>query len=114
MPKVIKYLELARKISGQSTSIQQQMCALAVRSGKIISIGINRKNSHAETRCLRPNMDFEGCDLFVSRWNGRTSRPCPKCQLKAVDAGINRCYYIGLDGSIIEERLGLYQRKLYC
>ena len=112
MPKVIKYLELAREISRQSTSIQQKMCAIVVRSNNIITIGINRGNSHAETRALRPHMDLRGCDLFVSRWNGRISRPCPKCQAKVIEAGIRRCYYIGLDGSIIEERLGLYARSL--
>ena len=112
MPKVIKYLHLAREISKQSTSIQQRMAAIVVRSNKIISVGINRKDSHAETRALRPHMDLRGCDIYVMRHNGRISRPCPNCQAKVIKAGINRCYYIGLDGSIVEERLGLYSRTL--
>lgn len=112
MPKVHKFLELAREISRQSTSIQQKMASIVVRSGKIISIGINRNFSHAEARALRPHMDLRGCDIYVSRWNGKTSKPCPACQTKILDAGINRCYYIDVHGNTIEERLSIYSRAI--
>jgi deoxycytidylate deaminase len=112
MPKVHKFLKLAQEISRQSTAIQQKMAAIVVKSGKIVSVGINRNMSHAETRALRPHIDYRGADLYVSRWNGRISRPCPECQMKAIQAGIKRCYYIGLDGSIVVERFGLYARSV--
>ena len=112
MPKVHKFLNLAREISRSSTSIQQKMAAIVVNSGKIVSIGINRNFAHAEARALRPHMDLKGCDIYISRWNGRTSKPCPDCQDKILAAGINRCYYIDVKGNTIEERLRIYSRAI--
>ena len=103
MAKDTKFLELAREISKESTAIQQKMAAVVVKAGKVISIGINLKEKHAEARALKRHMDYEGCDIYVSRWNGRISRPCPSCQTKIIKAGIRRAYYIALDGSIVTE-----------
>jgi|ERR1700690_441576 len=103
MPKTIKYLRLAQEISKQSTSIQQRMCAITVRGGKIITVGVNRNFSHAETRALRPHMDLRGCDIYIARRNFRISRPCSECQKKIIKAGIRRAIYIALDGTIVTE-----------
>ena len=101
--KDIKFLELAREISKESTAIQQKMASVIVKAGKVISIGINLKDKHAEARAIKPHMDYRGCDIYVSRWNGRISRPCDACQKKISKAGIRRAYYISLDGKMVQE-----------
>ena len=102
----MKFLDLARQASYESTAIQQKMAAVVVRGGKVISIGINLKNKHAEARALRPHLDLEDCDIYVMRSNGRISRPCKDCQALIIAAGIRRAFYIALDGSMVKETFG--------
>ena len=110
MARVEKFLNLAREISRESPAIQQKMGSCIVKAGKVISIGINHGMTHAETSALKKHMDYRGCDIFVMRWNSRVSKPCSACEQKIINAGINRCYYISLEGNIVEERFGRYSR----
>ncbi|HVT63117.1 MAG TPA: hypothetical protein VHD33_06505, partial [Legionellaceae bacterium] len=84
MARVEKFLNLAREISRESPAIQQKMGSVVVKSGKVISVGINHGMTHAETSALKRHMDYRGCDIYVMRWNGRVSKPCPECELKII------------------------------
>jgi deoxycytidylate deaminase len=100
----VKFLELARKLSFESTAKQQKMAAVIVRGGAVLSVGINHKWNHAETRAIRPHRYFGGSTIYVMRSNGRCSRPCLDCQRKIIQAGIDRAVYIALDGTVVTER----------
>lgn len=98
-----RYLEIARELSAESDHKSQRMAAVVVKGGAVLSIGINRGTRHAEERALRPHRNFSGADIYVMRVNGRISRPCVKCQVKIIAAGIRRAHYVALDGTEVTE-----------
>jgi deoxycytidylate deaminase len=86
-------LRIARKAARRSVHPQHHMAAVVVRGGAVVSVGVNGApgGPHAETRALRPHRDYSGCDIYVVRLAGRrTSRPCPSCLKRILQAGIRR------------------------
>lgn len=73
------------------------MCAVIVKGGAVLSVGINRNYNHAERRAIRPHVDYSGSTIYVMRHNGRISRPCVDCQRIILEAGIGRAVFIGAD-----------------
>jgi deoxycytidylate deaminase len=96
--KMNRYLKLAHKLSLQSTAKTHGMAAVVVRGGALLSVGINLGFRHAETRSLRPHVNYAGADIYIMRRNKGTSKPCPACQRKIAAAGIRRAIYISVDG----------------
>jgi deoxycytidylate deaminase len=89
-------LRIARKAALRSRHPQHQMAAVVIRGGAVVSVGVNGApgGPHAETRALRPHMDYTGCDIYIVRLKGRkTSRPCASCLKRIIEAGIDRVTY---------------------
>ena len=93
------FLNLAIKIASSSTMRHQHGCVV-VRSGRVLSIGINTSRNHpvqtethrikidcglhAEVAAIKKCKNPSGATLYVARVNKsgepRLSRPCQNCQ----------------------------------
>lgn len=103
-------------------------CAIIVRGGNIISIGINKpkrnrfsdryvnyenRTIHAECEAIRKarrKTDLRGTKMFVARLSKKTgeatmSRPCEHCQQMIKEYGIKKVVYTTNSGNIQNENV---------
>lgn len=108
-----KWMNLALKIAPTAIHRQHKMCALVVRSSKVLSRAVNisrpygahNGGRHAEARALRPNIDCNGATLYIVRVGSSMSRPCDNCWQLIRDAGIRRVVYFNWESEMIIENV---------
>lgn len=81
------------------------MAAIVFRGGAILSVGVNLRDHHAESRALKPHRDYSGARMVVARENGGISRPCTACMEKLRRAGIVAVTYADRAGRTVTERV---------
>ena len=120
--KQLRYFELARNVSHQSTYGKLSHGSVLVKGGCIINTGFNKKNFcsfgtrfrspkdglgtlHAEIAAVlgMPKSMTEGASIYVVRTNNndllRLSAPCPMCRQVLMHCGIRRAYYSTSQGT---------------
>jgi dCMP deaminase len=103
-------MDMAERFAETSEATRLKVCAMLIKNGSILSIGINGTPSgfhtntcededgntawyvrHAEQACLdrmlHSNETTEDCIMLV------THQPCKLCALHIKDAGITKVYY---------------------
>ncbi len=102
-----RWLALAHKLSFDSCHRREQMAAVIVRGGAVLSLASNhsKRYGHAEARALSRAKDVEGATVYVMRKNKLTSKPCPNCRQLLIEAGIAKAVYVNVDGHVEIERL---------
>lgn len=86
-------------------------CAMVVRGGAILSVGVNNKILHAEVAALEALEPSERKDTMVIslriRKDGSLAmgRPCWKCMLYMREYGVKKVMYSLSNGSMIKERI---------
>lgn len=106
------WLKMAKKLA-VTGECKKRHGAVAVRGGRVISVGINRyrqdqdysfipqeaRSFHAEEACLRAlGGDAQGATLYVARVSRKfktemMSKPCDECMNLIVAAGVKRIVY---------------------
>lgn len=109
-----RYYELALKVATTSQHEKQQMGAVLVRGGCILSIAPNMPSmrwgkhifsKHAEIRAIQSGHDYSGATLYVARINSKMSKPCDKCMVEIKAAKIKKIVYANWDGDLEEIRV---------
>lgn len=86
-----------------SSDYMYQLGALVFKGGKILAVGNNKANVHAEVDALnqlKPHQT-KGADLVVvriSKTGLAMSKPCPICQIVIRNRGIKRVFYTTRNG----------------
>lgn len=98
-------VNIAYKATVDSTHPEQQMAAVVMRGGSILSVAANghQYGAHCERRALRPHNNYVGATIIVVRSNGGCSKPCIKCQRLIITAGIKRVVYVNRNGQLVVE-----------
>lgn len=93
--------------------MKQRHGAVVVKSGRVMSVGINKWRNHpeiiekdkikqecsvhAEVDALSRVSDSRGATIYIARVNRLgnigLSRPCDNCHLAIIDAGISKIIY---------------------
>lgn len=104
------FMRMALEFAKTSEAERLKVCALIVKNGQVISIGINGTIAGWDTNCCetpegdtawfvrhaeiaalnklrKSHESSEGAVMFV------TANPCTKCMLDILDAGIKEVYY---------------------
>jgi deoxycytidylate deaminase len=99
--------KLAYKAAEKSTHSKHHLAAVIVKGGSILSVAHNLQswNSCAERRAIRKHMDYRGSTILVVRSNKGISKPCAKCRLAIIKAGIKKVIYIDEDGDVVVEKI---------
>lgn len=107
---LLAYMDMAKRFAETSEANRLKVCAMLIKNGSILSIGINGTPSgfytnncenddgntawyvrHAEQACLdrmlHTNETTNNCIMLV------THQPCKICSLRIKDAGIKQVYY---------------------
>jgi dCMP deaminase len=107
---LLAYMDMAERFAETSEANRLKVCAMLIKNGSILSIGINGTPSgfytnncededgntawyvrHAEQACLdrmlHSNETTRDCIMLV------THQPCKFCSLRIKDAGIKEVYY---------------------
>ena len=102
-----RWMDLAWRLSLDSCHNREQMGAVIVRGGAVLSLAANHRKwfGHAELRCLSRIKDAAGSTVYVMRKNKRISKPCPMCREELIRRGVKKCVYINSDGHVEQERL---------
>lgn len=114
------HIERAFAIASSSTE-RQRHGAVIVKSGRVLSVGVNtfrnhpqtvsdpntQSSYHAEHMAIKAtSTDITGATMYVARINrngkGALSAPCKHCYQKLVEAGIKRAVWSGDNNTIME------------
>lgn len=106
-------------------TLQHQIVAFAVKGGKPLAFGVNKRrysknksvfkcSMHAEIDLLNKLGDkAKGSKIFIYRFNNTTSptarenkngKPCPLCQHALKKAGVAKVVYVNDDGEVCNLR----------
>lgn len=102
-----RYVNIALRLSSKSNHRIHKMCALLIKGGAIVSVGINdsRWGHHAEKHALHGLPDNVGGTLVVARKGNRMSRPCDKCLELIKSKGVEKIVYTNWEGKPVLERV---------
>ncbi len=102
-----RWLNLALRVSEDSTHDQFKMGCVIVKSGSILALAANHHQwgRHCEKRALSRIDNAEGSTIYVMRANRRISKPCFRCLLLLKEKQIRKAVYINRLGQIEECRV---------
>jgi deoxycytidylate deaminase len=115
----IKWLQSALRSTKKSVFYPQKMCALVVKGGRVISVGLNRVSPgklkdrryhhvmvHAELDAILgvdPD-DLKGATIYVAgvskAGTAIKSEPCEACKQMLTDIGVRAVYSLEKDATI--------------
>lgn len=112
-----QWLKTAQRLAKQSKFWPYRMGCVIVRSGKVISTGVNKntraegrdprytlgRSIHAELAAVLSTSNLKGCTAYVAGWskadNLICSKPCSLCEGTLKQAGIKEVYYQTKEGT---------------
>lgn len=123
--KDLRWMSVALKALDSSNHNKYHMVCVAIKGGKVVSVGVNSKGPpaffikglkeqrgrHAEITCLSflNKKDIKGATLYIAGKSvGGTivlSRPCESCLPFIEKMGIRRIVYHNQCGQLIEEKV---------